>query len=90
MLILPQIVYNELDVFYLAGCQTGYVQHLRGAWLLHFPPQQIIGADVKEICNSYQHFYGRHDIVIFPITVNANQKMSIFAGMECHFSPVIM
>ena len=68
MLILPQIVYNELDVFYLAGCQTGYVQHLRGAWLLYFPAQQIIRADMKEIRNSYQHFYGRHDIVVFPIT----------------------
>ena len=68
MLILPQIVYNELDVFYLTGSQAGYIQHLRGACLLHFPAQQIVGADVEEIRNSYQHIYGRHDIIIFPIT----------------------
>lgn len=68
MLILPQIVYNELDVFYLTGGEAGYIQQLRGACLLHFPAQQIIGADVEEIRNSHQHIYGRHDIAIFPIT----------------------
>ena len=68
MLILPQIIYDKLDVFYLAGSQAGYVQHLRCVWLLHFPPQQIISADMKEVRNSYQHIYGRHDVVIFPIT----------------------
>ena len=68
MFILPQIIHDELDVFYLAGRQARYVQHLWSACLLDFPAQQIIGADVKEICNSYQHIYGRHDIAIFPIT----------------------
>ncbi len=68
MLILPQIVHNELDVFYLPGGKAGYVQHLRGACILHFPAQQIIRADVKEVSNSYQHIYGRHNVVVFPIT----------------------
>ena len=68
MLILPQIVHDELKVFYLSGSKAGYVQHLRGVRFPRFPAQQIIGADVEEVRNSYQHIYGRHDVVVFPIT----------------------
>ena len=68
MLIFPQIIYNKLDVFYLAGSQARYIKCLRGTWLLHVTPQQIICADMKEIRNPYQHIYGRHNVVVFPIT----------------------
>lgn len=55
MLTLPQIVYDELDVFYLARSESGYIKRLRCCRLLHVPPQQIVCADMKEVRNSYQH-----------------------------------
>lgn len=68
MFILPQIVHNKLNVFCLVRSQTSYIKHLWGTGILYVPSQQIISADVKEICNSYQHIYRRHNVVIFPIT----------------------
>lgn len=68
MLILPQVIHNELDMFYLAGSQASYIKHMRRSRVLYVPPQQIVSGDVKEIRNPYQHIYGRHDIIIFQIT----------------------
>ena len=55
MFVLPQIIYDKLDMLYLAWSKSGYIKHLRCVWLLHIPPQQIISADKKEVRNSYQH-----------------------------------
>lgn len=52
VLILPEIIYNELNMLYLSGSKAGYIQHLRAAYLPPFPAQQIIGADVKVIRNT--------------------------------------
>ena len=46
---LPQIVYDELDVFNLAWSESSYIKHLRGGRFLHVPPQQVVCADMKEI-----------------------------------------
>lgn len=55
MFTLPQIVYNELDMFDLARSESGYIKHLGCGRLLHVPPQQIVCADMKEVRNSDQH-----------------------------------
>ncbi len=52
---LPQIIYDELDVFNLAWSESGYIKHLWRGRFLHIPPQQIVCADMKEVRNSYQH-----------------------------------
>lgn len=57
MFILPQIIYDELDMFYLAGSKPGHIKHMRSFCVLHIPAQQIIGGDMEEIRNSYQHIY---------------------------------
>ena len=67
MFILPQIIHNQLNMFYLTWSQASYIKHLRSNRVLHVSPQQIIGADMKEIRNPYQHIYGWHDIIIFSI-----------------------
>ncbi len=68
MFIISQIIYNILDVFYLTGSEPSYIKHLRSTWILHIPSQQVVCADMKEVSNSYQHIYGWHDVVVFPIT----------------------
>ena len=57
MLILPQIIYDELDVFYLAGSKPGHIKHLWSFRFLQIPAQQIISGNMEEICNPYQHIY---------------------------------
>ena len=57
MLILPQIIHNELDVFYLVRSKPGDIEHLRRFRFLYIPPQKIIGGDMKKVRNPYQHIY---------------------------------
>ena len=68
MPILPQIVYDELDMLYLSRSESGYIKRVRCGRFLHITAQQVVCADMKEVRNSYQHIYRGHDVVVFPIT----------------------